>query len=149
MKCAMNYNEKLTDHFSFKEICYTSHKDLAETNLFAALQMFEDIQRLAWFAEQIRAFLGVPMMVTSGFRCRTLNDRVRGSASSQHLYAQAIDFIPKGMSIDDCFKMLKSSKLVYGQLIKECSGKSEWIHVGMGHKRENLIYKDGQYTRYD
>ncbi len=62
-------------------------------------------------------------------------------------YFRAIDFIPKGMDLDECFSRLKMSNLVYGQLIKEHSGGSAWIHVSMGDKRENLIYKDGKYTK--
>lgn len=137
----------LSKHFSFNELTTTTNKFLLEKNRMEARNRLEDMECLAWFAEQIRSFIGVPMVVTSAYRCEDLNKVIGGSLNSQHLYARAIDFIPKGMTIDECFDKLKNSKLVYGQLIKEKSGSSTWIHVGMGDKQENLIYKDGKYTK--
>lgn len=138
---------KLSEHFTVRELTTTSHTKYQSMNQELALENISSIESLAWFAEQVRAFINVPMVVTSGFRCYALNKELGGSSTSQHMFFQAIDFIPKGMSIDECFDKIKSSKLVYGQLIKEHSGKSVWIHIGMGDKRENLIYKDGVYTR--
>lgn len=138
---------KLSEHFSLEELATTSNKKFAKKNLDEAKQNIAEMECLAYFAEQIRAFIKVPMLVSSGFRCYDLNKAVGGVNTSQHLFFRAIDFVPKGMSIDECFEVLKNSPLVYRQLIKEQSGKSVWIHVGMGDKRENLIYKDGKYTK--
>lgn len=138
---------KLSKHFSFEELTVTSDKGYLKQNQEIARDNISSIESLAWFAEQVREFVGVPMIVTSAFRCYGLNQSLGGAVTSQHMFFQAIDFVPKGISIDECFDKIRNSKLVYGQLIKECSGKSVWIHVGMGDKRENLIYKDGKYTR--
>ena len=138
---------KLSDHFSLEELCTTNNKKFAKKNLDEAKQNIAEMECLAYFAEQIRAFIKVPMLVSSGFRCYDLNKAVGGVNTSQHLFFRAIDFVPKGMSIDECFDILRNSQLVYNQLIKERSGNSVWIHVGMGDKRENLIYKNGKYTR--
>lgn len=138
---------KLSSHFSLEELCTTNNKKFAKKNLDEAKQNIAEMECLAYFAEQIRAFIKVPMLVSSGFRCYDLNKAVGGANTSQHLVCRAIDFVPKGMSIDECFDILRNSQLVYNQLIKERSGKSIWIHVGMGDKRENLIYKDGKYTK--
>ena len=51
------------------------------------------------------------------------------------------------MGIDEAFSRLKISNLVYGQLIKEHANGADWVHVSMGDKKENLIYKEGKYTR--
>ena len=138
---------KLSSHFSLEELATTNNKKLAKLNLEKAKENIYEMEFLAYFADQIRAFIKVPMLVSSGFRCYDLNKAVGGVNTSQHLVFRAIDFVPKGMSIDECFETLKHSPLVYSQLIKEQSGKSVWIHVGMGDNRENLIYKDGKYTR--
>lgn len=138
---------KLSSHFSLEELCTTNNKKFAKKNLDEAKQNIAEMECLAYFAEQIRAFIKVPMLVSSGFRCYDLNKAVGGVNTSQHLVFRAIDFVPKGMSIDECFDVLRNSQLVYNQLIKERSGNSVWIHVGMGDKRENLIYKDGKYIR--
>lgn len=138
---------KLTSHFSLSELTTTNNKALASKNLKEAKANLTLMEDLALFAEQVRAFINVPMVITSGFRCEELNKAVGGVKTSQHQFFRAIDFIPKGMDLDECFSRLKMSNLVYGQLIKEHSGSSEWIHVSMGDKRENLIYKDGKYTK--
>lgn len=138
---------KLTSHFSLEELTTTNNKALASKNLKEAKANLTLIEDLALFAEQVRAFINVPMVITSGFRCEELNKAVGSVKTSQHRFFRAIDFIPKGMDLDECFSRLKMSNLVYGQLIKEHSGSSAWIHVGMGDKRENLIYKDGKYTK--
>lgn len=138
---------KLTSHFSLDELTTTNNKALASKNLKEAKANLTLMEDLALFAEQVRAFINVPMVITSGFRCEELNKAVGGVKTSQHRFFRAIDFIPKGMDLDECFSRLKMSNLVYGQLIKEHSGNSEWIHVSMGDKRENLIYKDGKYTK--
>ena len=138
---------KLSRYFTFEELTTTTHKALLKENRKEALDNFQLIEDLAFFAEQVRAILNVPMIITSGFRCDKLNEAVGGAKYSQHLFFRAIDFKPKGMSIDEAFSRIKMSNLVYKQLIKEHSGDSEWVHVSMGYERENLIYKDGKYTK--
>lgn len=138
---------KMTEHFTLEELCTTSNKVLAKKNLKEGKENLGEIEHLALFAEQIRALIGLPMIVTSGFRCEELNKAVGGVKNSQHRFFRAIDFIPKGCSIEDCFERLRTSPLVYKQLIIEESSGKKWIHVGMGEGRENLIYKDGKYKK--
>ena len=136
----------LTPHFTLEELSYTSYKSFAEINIKSARMIFEHIYKLALFAEQVRAIIKVPMTITSGFRCGGLNEVLGGSDTSQHVKAEAIDFIPgKGMTIDEAFDIIRKSNLVYGQLIKEQSGSKQWIHVSMGYKQQALTYLDGKY----
>lgn len=136
----------LTPHFTLEELTYTSNKNYAESNKKSAMFVFEHVYKLALFAEQVRVILNVPMTITSGFRCAGLNEAIGGSSTSQHVKAEAIDFIPgKGMTIDEAFDIIRKSNLVYGQLIKERSGSKQWIHVSMGYKQQALTYLDGKY----
>lgn len=137
---------QLTKHFTFEELTVTSSPEwLQQLNRNVAPE--DDVYKLALFAEQVRAFLGRPMIITSGYRCTKLNKAVGGSASSQHLKAQAIDFVPSRLTINEAYDLLQESQLVYGQLIIEHSKGKEWIHVSMGDKRENLVYIDGKYRK--
>ena len=140
---------KLTTHFTFEELTTTNcSKELLELNRKRATLIQDYIYQLALFAEQVRAFLDVPMIITSGFRCEELNEAVGGSSTSQHAKAQAIDFIPgKFMTVEKAYDILKESKLIYGQLIIEHSKGKEWVHVSMGYKRENLKYNEGKYSK--
>lgn len=48
-------------------------------------------------AQQIRTFYGKPMYITSGLRCRKINNMLAGSASqSKHLKGMAIDYYIQG-----------------------------------------------------
>lgn len=136
---------KLTDHFTLEELTTTTTK-YSKLNIDTAKKHEDSIYKLALFAEQVRAILNCPMTITSGYRCTELNTAIKGAKNSQHTKFEAIDFVTKKYTIDEIFNILKNSNLVYGQLIKEQSGTSKWVHVSMGHKKENLMYKDGKYT---
>lgn len=138
---------QLSPHFNLSELACTSNKALAEKNLKEAKAHLTEMECLAFFAEQVRMFINAPMIISSGYRCDELNRAVGGAKTSQHRVFRAIDFIPKGIDLDECYAKLQFSPLVYKQLIKEQSGSKRWIHVSMGFGRENLIYKDGKYTR--
>lgn len=45
--------------------------------------------------QRLRIAVGRPLVIVSGFRCRTYNARVGGIRTSQHLYGRAAD-IPGG-----------------------------------------------------
>lgn len=46
--------------------------------------------------ERLRAKLGRPLVIVSGFRCPEYNARVGGISTSQHLYGRAAD-LPRGL----------------------------------------------------
>lgn len=142
---------KLTEHFTFEELTKTDITDLQAKNRRQAETLKGKLIRLAEWAEAIRAALGnVPMVVLSGYRCGKLNERVGGSATSQHVKAEAIDFRPIGIEPEQAFKMLAASHAVsFGQLILEKRGGRPFLHIGMGSRRQ-LLYspKAGVFEAY-
>lgn len=137
----------LTPHFTLTELCATTHKDLAKTNLEEAKKIMGRMYQLAGFAERVREIIGKPLIINSGYRCVKLNNAVGGSLTSQHLYAEAIDIRVPGKTSSEVFRILAASDLKYDQLILEKSGNAQWVHVSIGSKKEKLIYKNGKYTR--
>ena len=137
----------LTPHFELEELCATTHKDLAKTNLEEAKKIMGRMYQLAGFAERVRAIIGKPLIVNSGFRCVKLNNAVGGSLTSQHLYAEAIDIRVSGKSATELFQIIAASDLKYEQLILEKVGKTQWVHVSIGSKKEKLKYENGKYIR--
>ena len=89
--------------------------------------------------EPVRSLLGVPLKVTSGYRCPTLNRLVGGSAASQHILGEAADIVPQGMDAEEAAILLSTQPdLPLDQLIYECrmrDGKApiRWLHLS--HKR--------------
>lgn len=93
------------------------------------------------FFEPVRALLGVPLHVDSGFRCVTLNEKVGGASTSAHLRGDAVDFIPVGMDLREAFDTIRRSPLPFDQLIIECN---TWIHLGQARagampRRDQLV----------
>ena len=132
---------KLTAHFTFEELTKTDIADLQAKNRRQAETLKGKLIRLAEWAEEIRSALGnVPMIILSGYRCEKLNERVGGSATSQHVKAEAIDFRPAGMEAEAAFRKLAESRAVsFGQLILEKRGGRPFLHIGMGSRRQ-LLY---------
>lgn len=79
--------------------------------------------------ERIRERLGVPIIITSGYRCLELNKAIGSSATSDHILARAVDF--KAPAFGEPFKVAKVlaedfDRLGLGQLIHEYG---QWIHA--------------------
>jgi len=51
-----------------------------------------NVKKLAELMQSIRDEWKKPIIIDSGYRCPALNSIVKGSSSSDHLYAAACDF---------------------------------------------------------
>lgn len=89
--------------------------------------------------EPVRTLLKVPLTVTSGYRCQTLNRLVGGSAASQHILGEAADIMPQGLDVEEAALLLSAhAEIPLDQLIYECrqrEGKApiRWLHLS--HRR--------------
>ena len=63
---------------------------------------------LIYLLELVRARFAVPVTVNSGCRCLGHNDRVGGSAKSQHLIGRAADIVVAGIEPSDVADYLDS-----------------------------------------
>jgi hypothetical protein len=133
---------QLSSHLALEEF---THSDTAERLHIDNTLPNELIPNAVYTAthlfEAVRAVLGVPIRISSGYRCEALNVAVRGVKTSQHVKAQALDMEPVGMTIDDAFEKLKKAPLMYDQLIKEHCGDTYWIHMSIKQKdnRQQII----------
>lgn len=84
--------------------------------------------------EPVRDHFGKPFTPTSGYRSVELNKAIRGSATSQHVNGQAVDFEVPGISNYDLAKWI-SINLTYDQLILEYYTpgvpNSGWVHCSI------------------
>jgi hypothetical protein len=74
-----------------------------------------------------------PIFISSGYRCRQVNDMVGGSAKSQHLTGQAADFTAADFTPEELFQYIKASNILYDQLIQEFD---QWVHISYHPIRE-------------
>ena len=90
--------------------------------------------------EPIRALLGVPLRVTSGFRSAQVNAAINGAAGSQHMRGEAVDFVPVGMDVETAMARIAAARIPVDQLIVYPRGG--FIHVsyaaGKAQRRQLL-----------
>ncbi len=138
---------QLTPHFQMEELCKTSVVKYQKLNLLKAQEQMGKMYQLAGFAERVREIVGKPLIINSGYRCVELNNYLKGSLTSQHLLAEAIDIKVSGKTANELFQIIVASDLKYDQLILEKVGNAQWVHVSIGSKKEKLKYDGKRYTR--
>ena len=123
---------QLTEHFSFEELVNTSHDELLESNIAIAESYMKQLKYVAGTLEELRAVLGVPLKVTSGFRSPQLNKLVGGSPTSGHTKGLCADVIPLGVNVVEAQKKIIANKDKCPSLKKcilEIVKGSEWLHI--------------------
>lgn len=131
---------KISKNFDLNEFI---HSDTAQRLKIDNRPSVAIIDNIKWLVEAImqpvRDKFGV-VIVTSGFRCATLNKAVGGQSNSQHLIGQACDFIVRNAKPKDVFDYIRDN-LDYDQLLFEYDSKgNRWIHVSHRHDGKNRKY---------
>lgn len=126
-------NFKITDHFTFYEMTDSeNHPELVTANRVSAQAYLKQLKYVAATLEEVRAVLGVPMKVTSGFRNPTLNKAAGGSATSGHTLGLCADFKPIGMTVNEAFNLIKANRHLCPSL-KKCIYENikgaQWLHI--------------------
>ena len=95
------------------------------------------LMRTAQGLERIRALLGHPIHVNSGYRSPEVNAAVGSKPTSQHMKGEAADII-----VRQHYEALKwiAGNLPFDQLIDEFPPRG-WIHVSYSpaHRRQMLV----------
>lgn len=98
--------------------------------------------------DPLRTKWGMPIIVTSGYRCPKLNSAVGGAANSQHTKGMAADIRTVSDTPADNMRLLRcllNSGIVFDQVICEypdAQGRPDWIHVSfkrLGGNRKNRL----------
>lgn len=138
---------QLTPHFTLEELAGTSIEKYQKKNLEAAKQQMGKMYMLAGFAERIREIIGQPLIISSGYRCISLNNYLGGALVSQHLLGEALDIVCKNMTAKGMFDKILKSDLKYDQMILETNkAGTTWLHISIGSRKQRLEFKDGHYT---
>jgi len=123
---------QLTTHFTLAEL--TASAKAAELGIdnTAPPEVVPRLVLTAQMLERIRERLGVPVIVTSGYRCQRLNAAVGGVTSSDHTQGHAADVVaPRYGTPTQIARTLAPlvSVLGIGQLILEGVKGKQWVHV--------------------
>lgn len=129
----------LAPHFTLQEMCasQTAEKH-GIVNVPSELEV-ENLRRLCeGCLEPLREAIGLPVIITSGFRTKALNDKLaHTSSTSQHMRGEAADlYVGKGsreLLIKAFREILTNPKIGFDQLILYPS----FIHVSFVSKEKN------------
>lgn len=123
---------QLTQHFTLEE--FTRSGKAAELGLDNAPppELLPRLILTAELLERIRATLGVPVTVTSGYRSPKVNLAVGSSSGSDHPHGHAADIVAPAFGAP--YEVARAlaplvSTLGIGQIILEGVKGKRWVHV--------------------
>jgi len=140
---------KLSEHFTLDEL---TNSELAKRKGWdnqPPPACYENLIRLAKLLEEVRAVIGKPISINSGYRSKIVNDAVGSKESSQHRLGCAADFHVVGMSVEDIMRAIIDTDIRYDQLIREYDS---WVHISVpinpsSEPREQALIIDKTGTR--
>lgn len=116
----------MTEHFTLQELTHSHKAETLGIDNTPPQELLPNLQVLAEGLEVLRALLGHPILISSGYRCQALNSAVHGVAHSAHEEGFAADFsCPDYGTPIQVVQFLASVPLVFDQIIQEGS----WVHV--------------------
>lgn len=132
--------EKISKYITFEEA--TISQTAVRKGILNAPSKFEliNMQLVAIRVfDVVREHFGVPLKVSSFFRCLRLNNAVGGSATSQHVKGQAIDMQGTGKVTNQMIFDYVKENLDFDQLIHEYGTDTNpaWVHVSYVSKEKN------------
>lgn len=120
---------KLSPHFTLQEMTASDVAARRGWDNTPNADHTANLLRLAAFLERIRVVLGnKPISITSGYRCKLVNESIGSKETSQHRYGCAADIRVVGMTPRQVCEAIIKSKLEYDQVILEYDS---WTHVSI------------------
>lgn len=118
----------LSENFTLEEMTFS---ETAERKGFSNTPNATEIAnliRLCEVLEQVRSILNKPIIISSGFRSKPVNDAVGSRDTSQHRRGCAADFKVPGMTSKQVVEAIMDTDVPYDQLIDEYSS---WVHFSV------------------
>lgn len=122
---------KLTKNFSSEEFqCPCCQVSIVMPQLYTALQKLRDLA-------------GVPIEITSGYRCDSHNRKVGGKKSSLHVNGSAADIKIFGLTVKEMYGLAEQVPALSGIGVYPKEG---FIHVDTRGQRARWARVDGKYV---
>lgn len=120
-------------YFTIKEMTKSQTADLYHIDNTPTEKVIENLKKVMYILDIVRAHMGKPILVNSGYRCKKLNEMVGGVLRSMHTKGLAADFRTKEEEdIDIMFKFLKENQKEFK--IIELINYRTFIHMGVSEK---------------
>jgi len=118
----------LTPNFTLAEFTFSETASRKGWDNTPPKEAQDNLVRVALLLEQVRKIINRPIIVSSGYRCKELNEAIGSKETSQHRKGAACDFKVKGMTPDQVVKAIVASDIQYDQLIREFDS---WVHISV------------------
>lgn len=136
----------ISAHFDLSEFVTSQEAARRGIDNTPSLEVVDNLRWIASLMEEVRELLGVPILISSGYRCPKLNSSIGGATNSQHVQGLAVDFIaPKFGDPYEVASAISRSTIQYDQLIHEYG---RWVHISISDtpRRQDLsIFRRGDY----
>lgn len=128
---------QLSEHFSLEELTASVTGSKLKIDNSPAPEIIEHLKLVAAGLEKVRALLGGPITINSGYRCPALNKAVGGAKQSAHMEGYAADFVcPSFGKPIDIVKKIAASSITFDKCIQE----GTWVHISFDPKgRKQLL----------
>lgn len=126
----------MAKYFTLKELCASPTADAQGIDNFPTFEIVSHLEELTEkFLDPLREAWKGPIIVTSGYRCPELNTAIGGVKTSAHKRGYAADLKPGNGRTEEFMAFAKEwahkSGVRFDQVIREYSGKTVWLHVGL------------------
>lgn len=130
-------------YFTISELTYSTTARKYGIDNTPPEDIINNLETLIDFLNPMRGAWGSALIVSSGYRCDELNEKVGGAKTSGHRFGWAVDLIPannkKGKFFEFCKEYLKDKD--FDELILETNSQGAvWVHF-------SLFNKDGKQRR--
>lgn len=142
----------LSPHFTLAELTHSQTADRLSLTNDPTPEIADNLRKLALGLEMVRALIGAPIHVSSGYRSPAVNRAVGGSKTSQHMTGQAADITAPGFGTPaELVKAIVGSTIPYDQCILEFPGPrgtGGWCHISFTDEpRRQALVIDHDGTR--
>jgi zinc D-Ala-D-Ala carboxypeptidase len=139
---------QLSPHFTLSELTVSETAARKGLNNVPAAKELANLARLAGVLEQVRALVGRPIVVTSGYRSKAVNKAIGGAVNSAHLSGLGADINCPPLTSKQFAQKIASSGVQYDQLILEFpdGAGGGWVHIGLSEgapRRQELTIRKG------
>lgn len=118
---------RLTRNFSLEQLTHSETAERERIDNTPGPDIIKNLRLLAQGLEQVQALTGLPLEISSGYRCAALNRRVGGAKTSQHTQGLAADFTCAEFGPPaDIIKAILDSDIDFDQCILEYA---KWVHI--------------------
>lgn len=126
----LNQSIKMAIYFNIKEMTKSQTARLYHIDNTPTKEVVENLKKVMYILDMVRVYIGKPILVNSGYRCKKLNEMVGGVQKSMHTKGLAADFrTGEKEDINTMFEFLKKNQKEFK--IIELLNYTTFIHIGV------------------